>query len=117
MSIYLAWSIYKLVGVLVFFALLMFGLWRLAAYQSGGSIYTRRRRKLVKALGVFWLILIGIAAINIGDRQQTLQRSSFNATLEEAPAYVPPPPDILQETRTNFEKSILEIQPKKESNQ
>lgn len=112
MSIYLAWSIYKLVGCLIFAALLVGLLW-----YGSSKLQDKGAKKATKVLAGFLLLTILGAAFNIGDRQQSLQRSSFNATLEESPAYVPPPPDILKETRTNFEKSILEIQPKKESNQ
>lgn len=108
MSIYLAWSIYKLgLGLL-----LVLGLAMLVA--TFNTTQPRIKKALITlAVGV---VLVFAMALSIGDRQQSLQRSSFNATLEEAPAYVPPPPDILKETRSNFEKSILEIQPKKESN-
>lgn len=110
MSIYLAWSIYQLIGALLIMALVVGGLWWLAAWER--SEHIKNQRRLLLAIAVFWFGLILLAAFNVGDRQQNLTRSSFNATFPEAetvPAYVPPPPDHVKAARDALDKNILEL--------
>lgn len=111
MSIYLAWSLYKLISILGFAALVVFGLWFFSdKSQSPNSLNLRHRPKLLAAIAAVWLAVILISAFNVGDRQQHLTRSHSNATFDEvAPAYVPPPPDHLKAAREALDKSVLEL--------
>lgn len=100
MSIYLAWSIYKLVGVLVVWALLCGALWWWAGWCSAPS---GKSRPVGVIIGVWLLWLVGIlgAAFNIGDRQEYLQRSSFNATI---------PPQLQTEPDRHKQMDIKAVQ-------
>lgn len=106
MSIYLAWSLYKLIGALVILGLILGGLLWAGSQQTGIKSYKR----VVALLGVFWLAILLVAAFNIGDRQASLHRSSFNATFTDiAPEYVPPPPDSVKAAREALEANILKL--------
>jgi thiol:disulfide interchange protein len=75
MSIYLAWSIYKLIGMLVLWLLLTGTL--LVIIIPNQKAITNKGGVLVSAV---WLVLLLLMAFNIGDRQSSLGRSSFNAS-------------------------------------
>lgn len=75
MSIYLAWSVYKLIGMLILWLLLTGILLVIVVPNLKNS--TKKGGLIVSAV---WLILMLLMAFNIGDRQSTLGRSSFNAS-------------------------------------
>lgn len=76
MSIYLAWSIYKLIGVLLVITLLTVIL--LYTGKKQGSI--KNYKKVTFTLTGVMILFTILAAFNIGDRQQELGRSNFNAS-------------------------------------
>ncbi len=72
MSVYLAWSVYKLIGaVVVSFAI--------AALVAKISTKKVRWRAAVSTYAVL-LVMTLLAAFNIGDRQADLKRSKFNSS-------------------------------------
>lgn len=106
MSIYLAWSLYKLIGVLAVIILTC------GALLWAGSKQTRftRYKPAIAVVAAMWAIMTLLAAFNIGDRQQHLTRSSFNATFPtKTPAYVPPPPDHIKAAKEALDKNVLEL--------
>lgn len=110
MGIYLAWSVYKLVLVVLAVLLAHFALWKLAPKLIPDGAAVSRLRLYVKWSAVIALCMVTLAAANIGDRQQSLTRSKFNATFPvETPAYVPPPPDTIKAARDALDKNILEL--------
>lgn len=106
MSIYLAWSLYKLFGVLLIIVLAAGLVLWLGKSQPRIEGYNRA----VAIAAVVAVVLTLLAAFNIGDRQQHLTRSHSNASFDEVvPAYVPPPPDHLKAAREALDKSVLEL--------
>lgn len=106
MSIYLAWSVYKLIIVLVVVLIGVALLWYAGSKQTQIKSY----KKATLLVGFIWVVLVLIAAFNIGDRQQSLTRSKFNATFPiESPAYVPPPPDHIKAAQDALETNILKL--------
>lgn len=104
MSIYLAWSLYKLVITLLVVFIACSLLWYAGHKQTKIKSY----KKAVLLIGFIWTTFALIAAFNIGDRQQHLHRSDFNATFPDlAPNYVPPPPDRVKSAREDLEKNII----------
>lgn len=74
MSIYLAWSVYRFVGALVWIVIgSLFMLW------VGKRFNVPKARKTVLIIAVVTFALTLLMAFNIGDRQQELGRSNFNA--------------------------------------
>ena len=64
MGIYLAWSVYKLLGVLMLIGVLFF--------------YLNKHCKTNWKYILLPLLVVVMLAFNIGERQQHLNRSSFN---------------------------------------
>lgn len=106
MSIYLAWSVYKLLIVLAIVLIAVALLWYAGSKQSQIKSY----KKATLLVGFIWIVMVFIAAFNIGDRQQSLTRSKFNTTFPiESPAYVPPPPDHIKAAQDKLETNILKL--------
>lgn len=76
MSIYLAWSVYKLVGTLLVWVLLC-GALLYTSYQKGARI----NPKPAWVVTVAYFVFIMLTAFNVGDRQKELDRQRFDATV------------------------------------
>lgn len=101
MSIYLAWSGYKLIGCLVIWVGLM-GVLIWTTTKENTNISTSQ------ALfgSVAGLVLILSMALNIGDRQQELGRSSFNASAPESVDKIESQRQDIQSVKDSFEKAV-----------
>ena len=111
MSIYLAWSVYKLIGVLLGWILVIICLWKLSSYQTNPkNTEITTRRKIIKYISAFWLVLIFIAAFNIGDRQQELGRSSFNASQPQEVSRVNTNAPNVESVNKTFESVVKKSQ-------
>lgn len=64
MGIYLAWGVYKLLGVLLLIGVLFF--------------YLNKHYKIHWKYILLPILIVVLLAFNIGERQQYLNRSSFN---------------------------------------
>lgn len=85
MSIYLAWSFYKLAAHLIVLALVAYAAWELSVYVTGtngkrGPKISKKKVLFGFAVGVTLTLL---SAFNVGDRQESLHRSSFDATIPD----------------------------------
>lgn len=102
MSIYLAWSAYKLIGVLVFIALV-----------AGILLYTGNKQDSIKnykrvtftLTGVMTLFTI-LAAFNIGERQQELGRSNFNASAPQTVDKIETNQQNVDSVKQAFEQAV-----------
>ena len=102
MSIYLAWSVYKLIGVFAFIVAI-----------TGILLYTGKHQDSIKSYknvsfvigGVLVLIAL-LSAFNIGDRQQELGRSSFNASAPESIDKIESQRQDIQSVKDSFEKAV-----------
>lgn len=84
MGVYLAWSVYKLVGVILVATIsLYFGLRYMDKVDATKSAESRDKlltwwNKL--ALHCLLLVVVIISSLNIGHKQSELKRSNFNST-------------------------------------
>lgn len=101
MSIYLAWSVYKLIGCLVIWASLM-GVLIWTTTKQNTNISTNQ------ALfgSVAGLVLILSMALNIGDRQQELGRSNFNASAPETVDKIETNRQNINSVKQAFEQAV-----------
>lgn len=102
MSIYLAWSVYKLIGVSVFIALV-----------TGILLYTGKKQDSIKNYKRVTLTLTGVmtlcsilAAFNIGDRQQELGRSNFNASAPQTVDKIETNQQNIDSVQQAFEQAV-----------
>lgn len=102
MSIYLAWSIYKLIGVLVFVVTITAILLYTGKYQDSIKSY----KKASFAIGGVLALITLLSAFNIGDRQQELGRSSFNASAPESVDKIESQRQDIQSVKDSFEKAV-----------
>lgn len=102
MSIYLAWSIYKLIGVLVFVVTITAILLYTGKYQDSIKSY----KKVSFAIGGVLALITLLSAFNIGDRQQELGRSSFNASVPESVDKIESQRQDIQSVKDSFEKAV-----------
>lgn len=102
MSIYLAWSIYKLIGVLAFVVAITSILLYTGKYQD--SIKNYKKASLI--IGTVLLLITVLSAFNIGDRQQELGRSSFNASTPESVDKIESQRQDIQSVKDSFEKAV-----------
>lgn len=109
LSIYLAWSLYKL-GVV----LLLLGVVALFVTTTPSIRGLLKLKHWLGMLG-FALVVIFASAFNIGDRQQALNRSAFNA---EPPAAIEQTVQATQMTvedvKQSFETAVKKTQIKGE---
>lgn len=101
MSIYLAWSVYKLIGCLVIWASLM-GVLIWTTTKQNTNISTNQ------ALfgSVAGLVLILSMAFNIGDRQQELGRSNFNASAPQTVDKIETNQQNVDSVKQAFEQAV-----------
>lgn len=102
MSIYLAWSIYKLIGVLVFVVAITSILLYTGKYQDSIKNY----KKVSLIIGAVLLLITVLSAFNIGDRQQELGRSSFNASAPESVDKIESQRQDIQSVKDSLEKAV-----------
>lgn len=101
MSIYLAWSVYKLVAVFVWiiiFSIFMMWIAKKVNFPKG------RKAALIFATPASIITLL--MAFNIGDRQQELGRSSFNASAPENVDKIESQRQDIQSVKDSFEKAV-----------
>lgn len=106
MSIYLAWSVYKLVGTLVVWALLM------GALAYGYSKFKTHGRAIV-FVGVLSFVAICMGAVNVGDRQKELDRQRFDATvpLVQQQERIESKRRTVESVKDTFEKAVKTTRP------
>lgn len=102
MSIYLAWSVYKLIGVLVFIALITCILLYTGKKQDSIENYKKITFTLTGVLTLFTIL----AAFNIGDRQQELGRSNFNASAPETVDKIETNQQNIDSVKQAFEQAV-----------
>ncbi len=102
MSIYLAWSIYKLIGVLVFIVAITSILLYTGKYQDSSKSY----KKASFAIGGVLALITLLSAFNIGERQQELGRSSFNTSAPESVDKIESQRQDIQSVKDSFEKAV-----------
>lgn len=102
MSIYLAWSVYKLIGVLVFIALVAGIL--LCTGKKQDSI--KNYKKLTGILTGVMLLFTILAAFNIGDRQQELGRSNFNASSPQSVDKIESQRQTIESVQQTFQQAV-----------
>jgi len=102
MSIYLAWSVYKLIGVCAFIVAITGILLYTGKYQDSIKNY----KKVSLIIGVVLLFITLLSAFNIGERQQELGRSSFNASAPESVDKIGSQRQDIQSVKDSFEKAV-----------
>lgn len=101
MSIYLAWSIYRLVGSLVWIVVgSLFLLW------VGKKFNVPKARKTVAIAALSTLLLTLLMAFNIGDRQQELGRSNFNASVPQTVDKIETNQQNVDSVKQAFEQAV-----------
>lgn len=102
MSIYLAWSVYKLVTALLGLAILLWFVYRhyevVLRVCTGIKGRKASGKKVLTVYGVGAIVIL-LAAFNIGDRQQELERSRFDT----------PAPTVLQEQIKKQQRTIESV--------
>jgi len=106
MSVYLAWSLYKLTGVLLFITAVTL----ILLYTGKKQDSIKNYKKVTFTLTGVMLLFTILAAFNIGDRQQELGRSSFNTSQpEEVSKVTSNAPDVESVNKT-FESVVKKTQ-------
>lgn len=102
MSIYLAWSVYKLIIAIILIVLF-----------SGIMLYTGKRqdsirnyKKVTFTLSGVMLVFVLLAAFNIGDRQQELGRSNFNASAPQTVDKIETNQQNIDSVQQAFEQAV-----------
>lgn len=101
MSIYLAWSVYKLVAVfvwIVIFSIFMMWIAKKVNFPKG------RKAALIFATPASIITLL--MAFNIGDRQQELGRSNFNASAPQAVDKIETNQQNIDSVKQAFEQAV-----------
>lgn len=102
MSIYLAWSVYKLIGALLFVALTA----AILLYTGKKQDSIKNYKKVTLALSGIELVLILLMAFNIGDRQQDLGRSNFNASAPQTVDKIETNQQNIDSVKQAFEQAV-----------
>ena len=102
MSIYLAWSVYKLIGALLSVALTT----TILLYTGKKQDSIKNYKKVTFALSGIELVLILLMAFNIGDRQKELGRSNFNASAPQTVDKIESQRQNIESVQQNFEQAI-----------
>lgn len=101
MSIYLAWSVYKLVAVfvwIVIFSIFMMWIAKKVNFPKG------RKAALIFATPASIITLL--MAFNIGDRQQELGRSNFNASAPQTVDKIETNQQNIDSVKQAFEQAV-----------
>lgn len=101
MSIYLAWSVYKLVAVfvwIVIFSLFMMWIAKKVNFPKG--------RKAAMIFATPASIITLLTAFNIGDRQQELGRSNFNASAPQTVDKIETNQQNVDSVKQAFEQTV-----------
>lgn len=109
LSMYLAWSVYKLVGTLVIW-LLLCGVLVYTSYQKGSRIGPRPAWTVTAV----YLVIILFGAINVGDRQKELDRQRFDATMPviQQQEKIESQRRTVESVKENFEQAVKHTSPK-----
>lgn len=102
MSIYLAWSVYKLIGALLFVALTT----AILLYTGKKQDSIKNYKKVTFALSGIELALILLMAFNVGDRQQELGRSNFNASAPQTVDKIETNQQNIDSVKQAFEQAV-----------
>lgn len=101
MSIYLAWSMYKFIAVFVYISIFsIFMVWISKRFNFPNGA----KASLIFAIPACLITLL--MAFNIGDRQQELGRSSFNASAPESVDKIESQRQDIQSVKDSFEKAV-----------
>lgn len=101
MSIYLAWSVYKLVAVFVWIVVFsLFMMW------IAKKVNFPRGRKAAMIFATPASIITLLMAFNIGDRQQELGRSDFNASAPQTVDKVETNQHSVDSVKQAFEQAV-----------
>lgn len=101
MSIYLAWSVYKLVAVFVWIAIFsIFMMW------IAKKVNFPKGRKAALIFAIPTSIITLLMAFNIGDRQQELGRSNFNASAPETVDKIETNQQNVDSVKQAFEQAV-----------
>lgn len=101
MSIYLAWSVYKVLGFTLFTIVL-------SSLMFWGNLKfnTPQLNKFVWIWIVLMAVVMIFSAFNIGDRQQELGRSNFNASAPETVDKIETNQQNIDSVKQAFEQAV-----------
>lgn len=102
MSIYLAWSVYKLIIALVLIVLVSVVLLYTGSKQDSIKSY----KKVTFSFSGFALLCVLLMAFNIGDRQQDIGRSDFNAAAPETVDKIESQRQNIESVQQTFQQAV-----------